>query len=202
MSGSAAEMAEQPLAKMVEIAVREFTSDGDGTPQPGSGTAPRDDGAPKGKRRRVEVIQPECEAGEESIETLLYSASKTLCQRLDAIEADLNCMEDKCKCLRAKVDMLASHNARRPAPTAGHPASANAEGRASLVAVQRPLPRVQVLEEESGEGEGEGLGEGEVSGVQTVAVCADTEGEGEEGVDGETVAILPDATNLLYQLMY
>ncbi|XP_069796851.1 protein BANP-like isoform X3 [Narcine bancroftii] len=68
-------MADQPLAEMVEIAVREFVTDPDGTP---------------------------------------VLCSKTLCLRLDAIEADLNSMEDKCKCLRAKVDMLANQNALRP----------------------------------------------------------------------------------------
>uniref|UniRef100_UPI00398EAA2E protein BANP-like n=2 Tax=Pristiophorus japonicus TaxID=55135 RepID=UPI00398EAA2E len=115
-------MADQPLAEMVEIAVREFTSEADAAIQQSSQIAEHDDSNPTGKRRRVEVELQESEEGEDSIQTLLYSASKTLCLRLDAIEANLNSMEDKCKCLRAKVDMLANQNAFRP-PLAEHTAT-------------------------------------------------------------------------------
>ncbi|XP_072885276.1 protein BANP-like [Hemitrygon akajei] len=198
-------MAEQPLAEMVEIAVRQFASDSDGTLQ-SSHSDDRDDASPSGKRRRVEVPQAETEEGEDSIQALLYSASKTLCLRLDAIEADLNSMEDKCKCLRAKVDLLANQNMLRPPvaepqrPEGQQPvggSSANVPQEASSKALQS---------EEEFEGNAELAGEGErsegvIPGMRIVALCADGR-EGGEGRPDSSVALLPDATNLLYQLMY
>ncbi|XP_072106944.1 protein BANP-like [Mobula birostris] len=200
-------MAEQPLAEMVEIAVRQFASDPDGSQQ-SSHTDDRDDSSPSGKRRRVEVSQVETEEGEDSIQALLYSASKTLCLRLDAIEADLNSMEDKCKCLRAKVDLLANQNVLRP-PLAEpqRPEGQQPVGGSSATVPQEAPSKARQSEEEfegnreaAGAGEG-GRSEGVIPGVRIVALCADGREGGEEQTDG-SVALLPDATNLLYQLMY
>ncbi|XP_069796844.1 uncharacterized protein [Narcine bancroftii] len=68
-------MADQPLAEMVEIAVREFVTDPDGI-QESSHPSGRDDSNHTGKRRRVEVTQLELEEGEDSIQALLYSAAR------------------------------------------------------------------------------------------------------------------------------
>ncbi|XP_051865937.1 uncharacterized protein LOC127567288 isoform X2 [Pristis pectinata] len=179
--------------------------------QESSRMAERDDSNPTGKRRRVEVAQLESEEGEDSIQALLYSASKTLCLRLDAIEADLNSMEDKCKCLRAKVDLLANQNALRP------PVGEQPDGGQVVSGSSAPLPKEaprrppdageeQPCAEEGagspGGGEGsQGGVQGLSPGVRIVALCADGRGEGEERAEG-AVALLPDATNLLYQLMY
>ncbi|XP_059807452.1 protein BANP-like isoform X2 [Hypanus sabinus] len=193
-------MAEQPLAEMVEIAVRQFASDADGTLQ-SSHTDDRDDASPSGKRRRVEVPQAETEEGEDSIQALLYSASKTLCLRLDAIEADLNSMEDKCKCLRAKVDLLANQNVlRAPVAELQRPEGQQPAGSSSATVTQEASSKAPQSEEEF-EGNAEPAGEGVIPGVRIVALCADGR-EGAEGRQDSSVALLPDATNLLYQLMY
>ncbi|XP_060677435.1 uncharacterized protein LOC132807134 isoform X2 [Hemiscyllium ocellatum] len=206
-------MAEQPLAKMVEIAVREFTSEADlQSPQ----TLEDEDSNPMGKRRRVEVEPGDME--EDNIQTLLYAASKTLCLRLDAIEAHLNSMEDKCKCLRAKVDLLAGQNSGRSGPGERAPGDRHRPGLASSTSPPPPQRVVHgsgILTEEDpipqemgvpvrasrdldlgvgGSGEGQpGALQGLGPGVHIVALCADARSEGEERTD---------ATNLLYQLMY
>ncbi|XP_078392021.1 uncharacterized protein LOC144674636 isoform X1 [Cetorhinus maximus] len=218
-------MAEQPLAEMVEIAVREFTSEADTALQQSSQSAEDDDSNPTGKRRRVEAKPSEAEEGEDNIQTLLYAASKTLCLRLDTIEAHLNSMEDKCKCLRAKVDMLANQNAlrpllaeqataevqrqaggsstglqRKPCGSSGDPAEDPSAPKETGAAQERRAS--QDLPEGQGEpGEGQPGVQGLGPGVHIVALCADGRGEGEERADSGA-ALLPDATNLLYQLMY
>ncbi|XP_072359969.1 uncharacterized protein [Scyliorhinus torazame] len=225
-------MAVQPLAEMVEIAVREFTSEADAV-QPSSQAAEDDDANPTGKRRRVEAKPLDAEEGEDNIQTLLYAASRTLCLRLDSIEAHLNSMEDKCKCLRAKVDMLANQNALRPllaeqATGEGQRQASNAGGSSLTILPKKPCDSAEDAPAPRGTGVGpkrrasqeplecqdgepgqvqqgvQGLGPR----VHIVALCADgLGGEGEEEDDEEEqadggVALLPDATNLLYQLMY
>ncbi|XP_078064908.1 uncharacterized protein LOC144491100 isoform X2 [Mustelus asterias] len=214
-------MAEQPLAEMVEIAVRELASEAQAVQQ-SSPPAEDEDANHTGKRRRVEAKSSEAEEGEDNIQTLLYAASKTLCLRLDTIEAHLNSMEEKCKCLRAKVDMLANQNAQRPllAEQAANASSTSLPRKSCRSsgdsAEAAPTSGGGTVAEPQEGGPGERQQQGLGPGVHIVALCAEGPGgqgeaeeeeeEEEEDVEGDQgdggVALLPDATNLLYQLMY
>ncbi|XP_048380537.1 uncharacterized protein LOC125449019 [Stegostoma tigrinum] len=204
-------MAEQPLAKMVEIAVRAFASEeGDAAQQSSKTVEDEDeDSNPTRKRRRVEVEPHDAE--EDSIQTLLYTASKSLCLRLDTIESHLSSMEDKCKCLRAKVDLLVGPGSVRSNP--GHRAPGDRQGpgtRSSTTPPPQTSPQDPAEEDPAPKEFGDTarasqdlgeMGEGQLGslqglgpGVHIVTLCAD--GRGSEGEDRV------DATNLLYQLMY
>lgn len=200
-------MAQQPLVDMVEIAVRELTSEAQAVQQ--SSPVEDEDPNPRGKRRRVESKE-----GEDDIQTLLFAASKTLCLRLDTIEAHLSSMQDKCKCLRAKVDMLANQNALRPllveqAANTSLPRKSCRDSGDCAEMAPGDGSVTEPLEGGPGEEQQQGLGPG----VHIVALCTkgsggqdEAEEEEEDDVEGGQVdggvTLLPDASSLLYQLMY